>query len=52
MAPKGLKKGDRFVDGGLTYEVLEVREDGYISKMVDVKAVGEPVKTTRRKSSK
>lgn len=52
MAPKGLKKGDRFVDGGLTYEVLEVREDGYISKMVDPKEVAEPAKTTRKRASK
>lgn len=35
MIPKGLKVGDTFVDGGITYKVLAVNDNGtYISKMV------------------
>lgn len=41
MAPRGLKKGDRFVDGGLTYEVVEVRGDRYISKRVNPQEITE-----------
>lgn len=34
MIPKGLKVGDTFVDGGITYEVLKVVGKNYESKMV------------------
>ena len=34
MIPKGLKVGDRYEYYGLTYEVLEVVGDKYISKRV------------------
>lgn len=53
MIKKGLKVGETFTDGGLTYEVLGYDKDGnYIStrKMEEVKAVAEPtVKRTRKK---
>ena len=56
MVVKGLKVGETFEDGGLTYEVLAVGKDGnYISKRVDKKAavevteeVKQPVKRTRK----
>lgn len=35
MVTKGLKKGDTFQDGGNTYKILEVLDNGnYISTMV------------------
>lgn len=56
MAKAGLKVGDTFVDGGLTYEVLAVNADGtYHSRMCEPKAeknveekVVAPKSTTKR----
>lgn len=48
MVVKGLKVGETFEDGGLTYEVLAVGKDGnYISKRVEKKAA--PVEKTEDK---
>jgi hypothetical protein len=45
MVAKGLKVGEVFIDGGLTYEVLAVDKDGnYISKRTDKKA--KPAETS------
>lgn len=53
MVKKGLKIGETFVDGGLTYEVLGYDKDGnYIStrKVDEIETVAEPsVKRTRKK---
>ena len=51
MVVKGLKVGETFEDGGLTYEVLAIDKGGnYISKRTDKKADPEekPVKRTRK----
>jgi len=48
MVVKGLKVGETFEDGGLTYEVLAVGKDGnYISKRVEKKVA--PVEKTEDK---
>lgn len=44
MIPKGLKAGDLFEDGGLTYMVKSVNKDGtYISEIAEGKKVTKAV---------
>lgn len=47
MVPKGLKVGDTFEDGGLTYEVTKVLPNGcYESKRTEAK---KPARKTAEK---
>lgn len=43
MIPKGLKVGDTFVDGGLTYEVTKVVGENYESRRVGATPPKAPV---------
>lgn len=53
MVVKGLKVGETFEDGGLTYEVLAVGKDGnYISKRVEKKEVQAEEKQTVKRTRK
>lgn len=56
MTKKGLKVGDTFIDGGLTYEVLAVNADGtYHSRRCEPKPVVEKAvepKTTAKRTKK
>lgn len=52
MIPRDLKPGDRFIDGGNTYVVLEVLPNGnYTSRIADP-TKPEPVKKGRKTTSK
>lgn len=53
MIKKGLKVGDKFEDGGRTFEVLEVYENGnYSSRIVEFTVItAEKPKTTRKKKA-
>ncbi len=45
MIPRDLKPGDRFVDGGNTYVVLEVLPDGSYTSRI---AGPEPLETPKK----
>lgn len=53
MIKKGLKVGDTFEDGGRTYKVLQVYENGNYSSEIVVftPSTEEKPKTTRKKKA-
>lgn len=52
MIPKGLKVGDTFKDGILTYKVLKVIGENYESQVVEDKPVGFSIANNLKEETK